>query len=399
VNQRTIRLGIAGLGRAFSLMLPTFLQDPRIELVAACDPREAARAQFARDFSAPAYADIEELAADASVDAIYIASPHQFHAAHTRIAARRGKHVLVEKPMALSIAECDDMIEACRSAGVYLIVGHCHSFDTPYLQARRIIESGEVGAVKMIQALNYTDYLYRPRRPEELLTEEGGGAVFSQAAHQVDIVRLLAGSRATRVRSVTGSWDPARPTEGAYAALLWFDDGVFASLAYSGYGHFDSDAWCGWTGEMGAAKNPEDYGQARRRLAGIQSPDEEARLKAAGTYGGPAYRPPAADDAHAPRRGHQHFGPVIVSCERGALRPLPDAISIYGDARHERRALAPPAVPRFEVVDELHAALVSGQKPLHDGYWARATLEICLALLRSAREQCDVTLVQQVQPG
>jgi phthalate 4,5-cis-dihydrodiol dehydrogenase len=394
---RPVRLGIAGLGRAFSLMLPTFLKDGRVRLVAACDPREEARAQFARDFSAPVYDSVEALAGNPEVDAIYVASPHQFHATHTRVAAARGKHVLVEKPMALTIAECDDMIMACRSAGVQLIVGHCHSFDTPYLQARRIIESGEVGRVRMIQAANYTDFLFRPRRPEELMTQAGGGVVFSQAAHQVDVVRLLAGSRAIRVRAVTGAWDSSRPTEGAYAALVWFDDGVFASLTYSGYAHFDSDEWCNWTGEMGGGKNPDEYGAARRRLSSVASAEEEARLKAAATYGGPAYEAPALDRSDQNINRHQHFGPVIVSCERADLRPLPDAVLIYGDAKRERRSLTMPQVPRFEVIDELYAAVVHGKRPTHDGPWAKATQEICLAMLRSAHEQCDVTLEHQVQ--
>lgn len=385
-----VRLGVAGLGRAFSLMLPTFLQDERVQLVAACDPREAARAQFVQDFDAPAYADIESLARDTAVQAIYIASPHQHHAAQARVAARHGKHVLVEKPMALTRAECDAMIDTCRDAGVHLIVGHCHSFDSPYLAARRLIASGELGRVRMVHALNYTDFLYRPRRPEELRTEEGGGVVFSQAAHQVDVVRLLAGTPVHTVRAVLGAWDPSRPTEGAYSALLWFEGGAFASLTYSGYGHFDSDEWTGWVGEMGGAKSPEAYGQARRRLAAAHSPQEEARLKAAATYGGPDYVPPRAVGVGALQ--HQHFGPVIVSCERADVRPVPDGVWVYGDDRREHRPLPAPAVPRFEVIDELVAALQDGAAPLHDGVWARATLDVCLALLASAREGRDIPL-------
>ncbi|MDR5822100.1 Gfo/Idh/MocA family oxidoreductase [Caballeronia sp. LZ043] len=382
-----LRLGIVGLGRAFSLMLPTFLADPRVRLVAACDPRETARAQFTADFDAPTFADIEALASQPDIDALYIASPHQFHAAHARVAARHGKHVLVEKPMALSLAECDVMIDACRDAHVHLIVGHCHSFDTPYLRTREVIASGAFGDVKMIQALNFTDYLYRPRRPEELQTEEGGGAVFSQAAHQVDIVRMLAGSRVTRIRAAVGRWDAARPTEGAYTATLWFENGAFATLSYNGYAHFDSDEWTGWIGEMGQTKHAADYGAARRKLARVQSRDEEARLKAAGTYGGAAYSPTRSE-----ARWHQHFGPLIVSCERGDLRPLPDAIVVYGDERCERVALDAPQVPRAEVIDELIAAVQRDIAPLHDGVWARGTLEICLAMLRSSAEQRDVLI-------
>lgn len=392
MTPRPIRLGVAGLGRAFSLMLPTFLADARIELVAACDPRPTARAQFERDFAARVYETIEQLAADPAVDAVYVASPHQFHAEHTRVAARHGKHVLVEKPMALSLDECDRMIASCADAGVHLIVGHCHSFDSPYLQARALVAGGAFGKVRMIQALNYTDFLFRPRRPEELMTEEGGGAVFSQAAHQVDVVRLLAGSRVARVRAALGAWDPSRPTEGAYGAMLWFEDGAFASLTYSGYAHFDSDEWMGWIGEMGNAKDPDDHGAARRRLRTLQSPADEARLKAAGTYGGPDYKPPVAGAAPRTAALHQHFGPMIVTCDRADIRPLPTGVLVYGDDVRRHHPLPAPAVPRFEVIDELVAAVGEGVPPLHDGAWARATLEVCLALLASGREQRDVVL-------
>lgn len=156
---------------------------------------------------------------------------------------------------------------------------------------------------------------------------------------------------------------------------------AFASVSYNGYGHFDSDEWCGWIGEMGAEKSPEAYGAARRKLATVGSPEEEARLKAAGTYGGPGYVPASAG---APPAWHQHFGPVVVSCERGDIRPLPDSVCVYGDLTKERRPLGRPAVPRFEVIDELYEAVVNGTAPLHDGEWARSTLEVCLALLVGA---------------
>ncbi|MFP3557013.1 Gfo/Idh/MocA family oxidoreductase [Paraburkholderia sp. SIMBA_049] len=391
MEQRRLRIGVAGLGRAFSLMLPTFLRDPRVQLVAACDPREEARRQFAADFAAPTYADVADLADDPNVEIIYVASPHQFHAQHTEIAAAKGKHVLVEKPMALAAADCDRMIAACRAANVHLIVGHCHSFDTPYLRTRELIDLGEFGAVKMIQAVNYTDYLYRPRRPEELATAEGGGAVFSQAAHQVDIVRMLAGSSATRLRASVGRWDPSRPTEGAYSALIWFQNGAYASLSYNGYGHFNTEEWSGWIGEMGDRTSPDTYGSARRRLETLASSGDEARLKAAGTYGGSAYKPPTAA-ADEPQRFHQHFGPIIVSCEHADLRPLPDSIVVYGDEERQALPLPAPAVPRAEVIDELYGAVVDGRAPLHDGEWAKGTLEMCIAMLKSSETGADVML-------
>jgi phthalate 4,5-cis-dihydrodiol dehydrogenase len=278
------------------------------------------------------------------------------------------------------------MIAAARQAGVHLIVGHSHSFDAPILRTRELIASGAYGAVRMIHALNYTDYLYRPRRPEELDTAQGGGAVFNQAAHQVDIVRVLGGGRVTSVRAATGAWDAARPTEGAYSALLTFENGAFASITYGGYGHFDSDEFSGWVGEMGQPKQP--YARTPRRFANAM---EEASLKDARNYGGANWQEPASQSL-----AHQHFGTMIVSCERADLRPMPDGVMIYRNGTARLDPLPPPKIPRAEVIDELYAAIVEGKPPLHDGPWGMATLEVCLAMLQSAREGRDVVLRHQV---
>jgi phthalate 4,5-cis-dihydrodiol dehydrogenase len=386
-GERKLRLGIAGLGRAFSLMLPTLAGDPRVALVAAADIRIEARQRFAADFSARSYETVEELCADPAIEAVYVATPHQYHARHAVLAARHGKHLMVEKPMALSLAECSAIIAAAKRAGIHLVVGHSHSFDAPVARLRALIESGAFGAVRMINAINYTDFLHRPRRPEELDTTQGGGAVFNQAAHQVDIVRLIGGGRVISVRAATGAWDPARPTEGAYAALLTFADGAFASLTYGGYGHFDADEWQGWIGEMGQRKLPYPAPSQPR----FASPQEEAAFKAARNYGGAEFRPLAAQ---AP--AHQHFGTVLVSCEHADLRALPDGVMIYQNGTARLDAVPPPGVPRVEVIDELYGAVVCGKAPRHDGAWGMATLEVVLAILRSAREARDVKLEHQV---
>ena len=379
-----MRIGVAGLGRAFTLMAPTLAGDARVELVAAADPRAEARAQFKTDFGGSAYATVEELCADRAVEVVYVATPHQFHAAHASLAFAAGKHALVEKPMALTLEECRSMIDAARAAGKQLVVGHSHSFDAPIALTRKLIQGGAYGRLRMITALNFTDFLYRPRRPEELDTTLGGGAVYNQAAHHVDIVRLLGGGRLKSVRAGTGAWDPARPTEGAYSALLTFEDGAFASITYSGYAHFDSDEFTGWIGEGGQRKDPNAYGAARKLLAG-----DETQVKNARNYGGKQF-------AKAPGGlAHQHFGVLIASCERADLRPLPDGVMVYSDQEKHLETLARPAVQRAEVIDELYAAVVEGKAPLHDGEWALATTEVCLAIRQSAKEQKEIPLRNQ----
>ena len=393
---RKLKLGVAGLGRAFTVMLPTLARHPRVQLVAAADPRTEARSRFAADFGARAYASVEELCDDTAVEAIYVATPHQHHAEHVRMAAAKRKHVLVEKPMALTLKEGLAMIAAARTANVQLVVGHSHSFDGPIRRAREIVDSGAVGSVRMITALNFTDFLYRPRRPEELRTESGGGVVYNQAAHQIDVVRLLGGGRVRSVRAATGSWDPTRPTEGAYTAFLTFEDGAFASVVYSGYAHFDSDEFCGWVGELGREKDPGRYGAARRMLQRASTAEEEALLKNAHTYGGPEYTARDVSGAAPDPASHQHFGLMLVCCERADLRPLPSGVMVYEDFARRLDPLPKPEVPRTEVIDELYHAVVSGRPPVHSGAWALATMEVCLAILQSAREQREILLEHQV---
>ena len=132
--------------------------------------------------------------------------------------------------------------------------------------------------------------MYRPRRPEELDTARGGGVVFSQAAHQVDVARML-GGEVRSVRAVTGSWDPARPTEGAYTALVTFDGGAFGSLTYSGYGHFDGDELCDWVSETGQRKDPGRHGAMRALTREAGSAEDEAALKNRRGYGSAEMRP------------------------------------------------------------------------------------------------------------
>ncbi|MGA1315642.1 MAG: Gfo/Idh/MocA family protein [Rubrivivax sp.] len=391
-----IRVGVLGLGRGFTLMVPTFERDPRVRLVAGHDPRPGARAALQTHFGARTPGSVEAVCADPDVELVYVATPHGLHAEHVALAAGHGKHVLVEKPMALTLADCTRMIAACEQAGTHLIVGHSHSFDAPVVRARALIDSGEVGAVRMIHAMQYTDFLYRPRRPEELDTAQGGGVTFSQAAHQVDIVRLLGGGRVTRVRAYTGAWDASRPTEGAYSALLGFDGGAFASLTYSGYAHYDSDELMGGIGELGGPKAPDTHRQTRTRWqARLEAGGDEAveaQAKAERNFGGSQYQPaPAGAPAAC-----QHFGPVIVSCDRADLRLQPDGVDVI-DRHGTRRVAAPiPDVPRAEVVDELWAVLRQGMAPRHDGAWSRATLAVCLALLASQRLGADVVPEHQV---
>ena len=381
-----IGLGIAGLGMAGAVMVQAAAAHPGIVLRAAADPHPEPRKAFARDFNASACADVKELVADPAVQAVYIATPHQFHAPHAILAAEHGKHIILEKPMALTLADCDAIIAAVERHKVHLVIGHTHAFDPAVRVMRRIIAGGELGRLGMILSFNYTNYLYRPRRPEELDTSKGGGILFNQVPHQIDTARLLAGGLARSVRAQVTALDPARPTEASCSALLQFDDGVTASLVYSGYDHFDSDEWHFGISERGAPKRIE-HGAARRALAEVK---EETGLRTrnyaygSSTGGLPPHQP--------------HFGVTIATCAGGDMRASADGVAIYDRNGMREIAIARgDSMPgRREALDDLRAAIRSGRRPLHDGRWGKATVEVALAILRSAREGREVTLEHQV---
>jgi phthalate 4,5-cis-dihydrodiol dehydrogenase len=385
-NLDPIGLGIVGLGMAGAVMAHAAAAHSGYVLKAAADPHAGPREAFARDHNARTYAGAEELVADPEVQAVYIATPHQFHAPHAILAARHGKHIILEKPMALTLAECDAIIAAVEQYKVHLVVGHTHAFDPNVRLMRDIIARGELGRLGLINSFNYTNFLYRPRRPEELHTSKGGGILFNQVPHQIDTARLLAGGIVTSVRAQASVLDPSRPTEGSCVALLQFGNGAAASLVYSGYDHFDSDEWHFGIGERGAPK-PIAHGAARRALA--KAEDETKARTETFAYGNTA----SALPPHQP-----HFGITIVTCADGDMRASADGVTIY--SRDGLREIPIPrgrSMPgRREVLDDLAAAIRNDRKPVHDGRWGKATVEVALAILRSSQQDREVLLEHQV---
>lgn len=394
---RCLRLGVIGLGRAAAVMLPSLAAHPEITLVAAADPDAGARQRFRERFGGTLHADVHALLAQPEIDAVYIATPHQFHVEHAVAAAAAGKHFIVEKPLALTAADCRQIVEATRRTGVVSLVGHTAGFDPGVRKMRELIAGGSLGALRMINTFSYTDFLYRPRRPEELDSSLGGGIMFNQVPHQIDMIRVLAQTPVRAVRAHTGIWDPARPTEGALMAFIEFTNGVCASLVYSGYDHFDSDELCGWIGPGGRRKTPA-HGSARRALRRAGSGDERAARMARGVAGihskpsdgheSPSTSPNADGPVHQP-----HFGMLLASCDRADLRIGADALIVYADeGMHEVALPSGRATPnRDAVVDDFLAAIRHGSPPLQDAAWGAATMDIVFALIRSAEERREIT--------
>jgi phthalate 4,5-cis-dihydrodiol dehydrogenase len=383
---------MAGLGVASTQILPPISALSYIKVTAAADTRADALGKFREKYGGQTFTSVETMCESSDVDAIYIATPNELHAQHAIAAAERGKHVIVEKPMALSIPECDAMNEAAEKHGVKLLCGHTHSFDSPIRKMREIVNSGELGKLCMINTWNYNEFMYRPRMKHELATSRG--VVLNQGPHHIDVVRLIGGGMIRSVRAMTGIWDKARSHEGSYTCYLEFVDGTPATLVYSGYGFFDTAELFSWVGEGGQYRAPGTNLNARKKLREVRTPEEEEKLKEGMRFGG--QREGECSHIWQGERKQPFFGFTLVSCEKGDMRQTPDGIKIYGETEQREIPLSAGSRGREAEVEELYNAVVHNRPVFHDGRWGAATLEVCLAMLESAAERKEIFLSHQV---
>ncbi len=372
--------------------MPSVSRLPYLQITAAADFRTDALAKFRKEYDAQVFTSVEAMCQSPNVDFIYIATPNQLHAEHAITAAKHKKHVIVEKPMALSIAECDGMNEAAEENGVNLLCGHTHSFDPPIRKIREIVKSGELGKLCMVHTWNYNEFMYRPRMKHELATSRG--VVLNQGPHHVDIVRLIGGGMVRSVRAMTGIWDKARGHEGSYTCYLEFADGTPATLVYSGYGFFDTAELFSWVGEGGQHRDPETNLKVRGRLREVRSAEEEEQLKEEMRFGG--QREGEFSHVWSGKRKQPFFGFMLVSCERGDIRQTPDGLLVYGENEKREITLPTGSRGREAEVEELYNAVVHDRPVFHDGRWGAATLEVCLAILESAETRKEIFLSHQV---
>jgi predicted dehydrogenase len=145
---KKLRVGFIGAGRISDLHAIEYLQNPRTELVAVCDlnPEIAhARAAAWGISEARVFTDYHDLLALKDIDLVEILTPHHLHCQHTLDAAAAGKHISLQKPMAVSIVEADKMIAATKKAGVIFKVFENFIFYPPVVRAKQLIDAGEIG--------------------------------------------------------------------------------------------------------------------------------------------------------------------------------------------------------------------------------------------------------------
>jgi predicted dehydrogenase len=195
---KTVRWGIIGCGSVTEVKSGPGFQQAEGSALVSVMRRDAAKAQdYARRHNVPKWtADAQALIDDPDVDAVYIATPPHMHHAYTLAAARAGKPVYVEKPMALDTAQCQEMTNACQAAGVPLFVAYYRRALPRFLKVKALVESGAIGQLRTVR-IDLSTPLQSPapgELPWRLDPQVAGGGLFVDlASHTLDYLDYLLG--------------------------------------------------------------------------------------------------------------------------------------------------------------------------------------------------------------
>jgi predicted dehydrogenase len=203
-------------------------------LVAVSRRRSELAESFAKEFGAGKhYSDWRDLVNDDEVQAVYIATPVDLHAAQVIAAAEAGKHVLCEKPMAMNVSECDRMIAAAKATKVKLGVSYYRHFYPVVQRTREVIESGEIGSPVLAQINAFESFNPGPEHPRSWLLQRdksGGGPMLDFGCHRIEVLVNVLGP-ITKVKALTANVIFEREVEDTATALFQFEDGACAVLS------------------------------------------------------------------------------------------------------------------------------------------------------------------------
>jgi myo-inositol 2-dehydrogenase / D-chiro-inositol 1-dehydrogenase len=355
----TLRLGLAGTQFIGKLYLDSLKNVAEAEIVAVASPNTAA--SFAEQHGIPAhFSDARQMIADGAIDAVLIAAPNDAHRDICVAAAQAGKHVLCEKPLALNLAEADEMVAACGGAGVSLVYAENLLFAPMYQRVRELSQRGSVGKPFLVKQAQCHGGPYSPWFWD--VERSGGGVLLDMGCHSIHSICWTIGAWPVAVTATLGRYAHAEKTRGEDHAtvLLHFADGALGIA---------ENSWA----MPGGEDRLEVYGPKGRLTANLErgpaiamyrAPSDESAADGAGTRGGWQY--PLYEDAWQfgfPQE-LQHFVDVCAGAETprssGAdgRRILEIICAAYESARLGRRVELPFASDRRLPVDHWLAGRV-----------------------------------------
>lgn len=265
---KKIRVAVIGCGAiAQRRHIPEYAGNPNVELIAFVDPKLDRAQEVAAQYGANAYASYEDMLKEEKPDAVSVCTPNGLHAEHSIAAAKAGAHVLVEKPMAVTDEEAEQMIAAAKEAGVYLMVGHNQRLMPPHVKAKQILDSGVLGRV-----LTFRTSFGHPgpegwsldgRESWFFRKEEAAmGAMGDLGVHKSDLIRWLLNDEVAAVTGFIGTLDKKDTDIDDNATIvLRMKSGALGSLVASWTYYKGEDnstvIWCE-NGVLKIGTDPED---------------------------------------------------------------------------------------------------------------------------------------------
>ena len=227
-----IRYGIIGYGYfAEKAIAPAIMKAARSELVAVQKRSLSAAKEKATELGIPlAFDSVKEMVAHPEIDAVFIASANATHCEDTILAANAGKHVLVEKPMAMTVAEAERMVASCKANGVTFMVGHMVRLSPLVTRIRQLLDEGNAGPVVRAHAEFYFDGNMSERRWLTDRPVAGGGPVFDVGVHCLDTLRYVLDDEVVAVNSAVAPPLTETRTESIAQLALTFSRGTVGSV-------------------------------------------------------------------------------------------------------------------------------------------------------------------------
>ena len=274
-----LNVGIIGLGGIANSHLAAINTLDNVRAIAVADPVEEKRLEFMGKYDVPkGYRNHVELLEDKDIDAVAIVLGHQLHHRVTIDACNAGKHVLVEKPMALSVEQCDDMIETARGKNVKLMSGMTNHFFNTSRKAKEILDSGDLGP--MITAVSYMskNWDFKKRRPQYRSRFHGGGMWIGNGVHVVDRLMWIMASEARSVSASIGTRAHYQSTDDHATAFIRCKNGLAGVAVVVGYKdgapNLSCEVMCA-NGSLRFCHHPEKYVMVGKNEEWTKVPFEE----------------------------------------------------------------------------------------------------------------------------
>lgn len=244
-SKKMLKIAIVGTGIIANNHIQALSHLSDCELVAVCDINEEKAKKYSEQCGVPYFLDYKDIPKNVDCDAVILNLPHGLHCAASEFFLNAGKHVLVEKPMANTVEECDRMIATAKKSGKKLAIAHIQRFFGSIKTVKRIYKSGELGKLCMYTE-NRTINYFTPDRPRWFLDKKmaGGGIVMNYGAHAFDkLFSIMDDAKIVSIDAQCSNYKNDLDVEGHAQIFAKFDNGVSAAITFSGYTNTGYEAY------------------------------------------------------------------------------------------------------------------------------------------------------------